>query len=98
MRVQIKIRTQMPKRGIRQPYSTAVVVRTDNPHFPPPRIVVPIRPRPGHQADTVAATLLGLGDIPLDVQDNFFELPAEQSHATVLGAIRAAVAAKKGAA
>lgn len=97
MKITIKIRTTIPKRGYRQPTSTAVVVRSDNPSFPPPRIIMPIRPRPGHQADTVAAMLLRVDDIELDVADDFFEWPVEQSHPVILGAIRAAVAAKRAA-
>ena len=95
MRIIIKIRTHMPKRGTRPPSTTAVAVQDPPPHFPPPRIVMPIDPRTGHKPDHVAATLLGLNDIELDVPDDFFERDEEHTHAVILGAIRAAVAERK---
>lgn len=95
MQIVIKIRTHMPKRDRRPPSTTAVVVQSNPPHFPPPRIVMPIDPKPGHKPDHVAALLLGIGDIELDVPDDFFQLPDERTHPVILGAIRTAVAERK---
>lgn len=95
MKVTIKISTTIPKGRDRQPQTTAVVVCSEAPHFPPPRIVMAIKPRPGHQPDTVAATLLGIGDIEIDVGDDFFEHQDEATHPVILEAIRVAVAAKR---
>lgn len=91
MLLTITVRMSRLKSGKWPPNTDAFAHLPDHRWYEEPRRVVPIRPRPGRDAENVAAAVFRVEPVAWEAPEDFWTLSPDDAAALVIDAVRAEI-------